>query len=134
MSASPRSPRYLQSASCCHTPEHVKCPLLHLPSLSRIFDLDLDLFARGPLARLPRFSDTCSLFPMAPNTLVGFLSTISHDGLAVQQSQTPDLVSKLTLSTRSGRFETASRRQLAVHAGDAQGTKFCDAYPTTPQR
>lgn len=33
-------------------------PLLHLPSLSRIGDLDHDRFARGPLARIPRFSDT----------------------------------------------------------------------------
>lgn len=42
----------------------VSPPLLHLPSLSRIFDLDLDLFARGPLARpYPSLSGYLTTFP-----------------------------------------------------------------------
>jgi hypothetical protein len=84
--ASPRSPRYLQAASCGPTPEHVKWPLLHLPSLSRILDMDLDLFARGslpvslafriPKSRLPRHWVCLSL-------MLGPSGTILPVGLVV---------------------------------------------------
>lgn len=82
VSASPRSPRYLHSASCCHTPGHVKCPLLHLPSLSRILDLDLDCLLEGPLPISLAFL-IHDHFPKAPDTLAGFLSTTFPIVLAV---------------------------------------------------
>lgn len=43
----------LLHVTCCHTPRHVKCPRLHLPSLSVIFDLDLrQPFLSSPIVRL----------------------------------------------------------------------------------
>jgi hypothetical protein len=81
VSASPRSPRYLQAASCCHTPEHVKWPLpCHVFST---WTSTSSLEAPCPYPSLSGHLITSPTVVGVPVTHVGSLGTISLTRLAV---------------------------------------------------